>query len=756
MMRNSLAEPRPLKTTVPAPPRLRLIESDGFPFEWVSEVAELESWRKEVYRPIYHLHKWWAKRLGSVFRAMILAAVLPEDEDLKEEFYREHDLRRVRVFDPFMGSGTTVGEAHKLGCIALGRDINPVACQSVKVSLGPLDRSALMQALAQLSSSIGERLRRLYQTEDANGHLCDTLYYFWVKMVPCLHCGASVDLFSSYVFARNAYPDRKPEVRVCCRKCGGIFPASIHDTKVACPHCREQFDPHQGPAAGASATCQSCRGVFPIAKAVQATGQPPAHRLFAKLVLTSSEDKIYLPTTVEDEAAYQQCSRELGRLHLPLPTLALADGHNTRQVLNYGYTHWRQFFNERQLLALGLLHKAILELGNPVVRDAVLTVFSGTLEFNNMFASYKGEGTGAIRHMFAHHILKPERVPIEGNVWGTSKSSGSFSTLFNLRLHRALEYRSAPFEVAVERNNGSVVGRKVYHASPPFTGTVSCEWPPPSVSSPRAIYLSCGSSHATGLAAHSIDLVVTDPPFYDNVHYSELADFFFAWQQLRPSVFDWGQNTTRHRDEVQDVSARDFSAKLKAVFAECDRVLKKDGLLVFTYHHSRGEGWSSLAEAIVGAGFSMVNAHPVKAEMSGATPKSQAKEPIQLDVIMVCRKRTADDREQSTCDMACAQAKARAQRKVSRLEAKSFRLSVNDRRVIILSQFLVEACPGRSAQELIKVLEESSCQLDEAAMSFVAGFGGNKGDLRYPSDEIESGQLMLLDKPAPGSSQKPK
>ena len=58
-----------------------------------------------------------------------------------------------------------------------------------------------------------------------------------------------------------------------------------------------------------------------------------------------------------------------------------------------------------------------------------MTLFSGTLEFNNLFASYKGEGTGAVRHMFAHHILKPERTPIEANVWGTPKSSGSFSSL---------------------------------------------------------------------------------------------------------------------------------------------------------------------------------------------------------------------------------------------------------------------------------------------------------------------------------------
>jgi putative DNA methylase len=77
-----------------------------------------------------------------------------------------------------MGSGTTIGEAHKLGFTALGRDINPVACESVRVALGPLDRDALLKAFAQLSAGVGERIRALYRTSDGEGHVCDALYYF--------------------------------------------------------------------------------------------------------------------------------------------------------------------------------------------------------------------------------------------------------------------------------------------------------------------------------------------------------------------------------------------------------------------------------------------------------------------------------------------------------------------------------------------------------------------------------------------------
>jgi putative DNA methylase len=728
-------------TTVPA--LRRLIEADAFPFEFVSRLAEMESFRKEVHRPIYHIHKWWAKRLGSVFRAILLGSALPESEDLAEAFYQKHEFADLTVFDPFMGSGTTIGEAHKLGFTALGRDINPVACESVRVAMGPLDRDALMQAFAQLSATVGERMRALYRTSDGEGHVCDALYYFWVKTLPCPACSQRVDLFPSYIFARNAYPERKPEVRICCPSCGGIFTGDVKDTHVSCPQCQHGFNPQEGPASGATATCRSCHYAFPIAKTVKAQGHPPKHRMFAKLVLNGTDDKIYLPITAEDEQAFARCSEELARSTIPLPTLELADGYNTRQVLNYAYRSWREFFNDRQLLALGWLHQAILGLPDEAVRAAMLTAFSGALEFNNMFASYKGEGTGAIRHMFAHHILKPERVPIEGNVWGTSKSSGSFSTLFKSRLFRAIEYRNAPFEVAIDRAGASNGGKRAYGGSPPFTGNVSTAWPPPPEMAPRTIHLSCGSSATTGLPANSVDLVITDPPFFDNVHYSELADFFFAWQKLEPSPFGDNRLTTRHREEVQDVSSEQFGTKLRAVLEECRRVLRAEGLLVFSYHHSRSDGWTSLAEAIVGAGFSLTNCHPMKAEMSGAAPKSQAKEPIQLDVILVCRKQATDLRPKTHMDGAKQLAITHARQKLQRLRDCGFDLSANDRRVVLIGQFLVEASAGRSAHELADVLNGAMTDIDLAALHLLEEPVCREPFV--PTKQSEENQLALLE-----------
>src|SRR5580704_12308592 len=92
----------------------------SFPVAEVSRIAEQESWRKEVNRPLYHIHKWWATRLGSVFRAIILAALSPKSAPVWEAFYNRHHLTGKVVLDPFMGGGTTLGEALKLGAKAVG------------------------------------------------------------------------------------------------------------------------------------------------------------------------------------------------------------------------------------------------------------------------------------------------------------------------------------------------------------------------------------------------------------------------------------------------------------------------------------------------------------------------------------------------------------------------------------------------------------------------------------------------------------
>lgn len=216
------------------------------------------------------------------------------------------------------------------------------------------------------------------------------------------------------------------------------------------------------------------------------------------------------------------------------------------------------------------------------------------------------------------------------------------------------------------------------------------------------LYLSSGNSSRTDLAAGSVDAVITDPPFFDNVHYSRLADFFHVWQRHVLSD-DRAPATTRAPGEVQHSDATAFTERLGAVWRECCRVLKDDGLLVFTYHHSRAEGWASILAALMDAGFVIAAAHPIKSEMSVATPKHQAKEPIDLDMILVCRKRDqgAGDFDSNLW----GEVMSVARHQVARLRATGRWLSRNDLRIIVMAQLVRRLSRSETSGEALAVLE---------------------------------------------------
>ena len=177
---------------------------------------------------------------------------------------------------------------------------------------------------------------------------------------------------------------------------------------------------------GQTATCRNGH-VFKILSALG--DAPPEYDLYAKMVANPDGKKTYEEITNWDCELYESCGRLVAALpdSSVVPIGQLAPGNNTDQALKWNFREWSDFFNHRQLLSLSLIATELKRLdAPPAEREALCALFSGTLEFNNLFTSFKGEGTGAVRHMFSHHILKPERTPLEAHPWGTPQSSGSF------------------------------------------------------------------------------------------------------------------------------------------------------------------------------------------------------------------------------------------------------------------------------------------------------------------------------------------
>ncbi|NMP23740.1 hypothetical protein HIJ39_15465 [Sulfobacillus sp. DSM 109850] len=659
----------------------------GFPVVPISRLAERESWRKEVNRPLYHIHKWWATRLGSVFRAIVLGTLADERVNTWDQFYELHNFHDKVVLDPFMGSGTTLGEAAKLGANVVGADINPVSTFLVQQALTRVSADELRRALHYLEETVAPQIQMYYQTPDrVTGEMVPVLYYFWVKEVET-PTGEHIALFDRYVFSQHAYPKKHPSAQILCPACWHVFGGRYDLTAVVCPSCDYEFNPQIGPVRGAHVVDST--GVRYRIKDLLPKGRPPRHRMYAMLVRRATGEKSYWSISPADEALYAAAAHRLEQETLPLPTMPVRSGHNTDQARGYHYYYWRDFFNARQLLTLGLLLRGILSYDELQVQEQLLCLFSSTLEFNNMFCSFKGEGTGAVRHMFSHHILKPERTPLENSVWGSEKSSGTFMSLFESRLLKAKAYLDNPFELALADGADSSRGtaRATVSCNRPLNTTVVSTWDALQRQPHSALVLNA-DSRCLPIPDRSVDAVVTDPPYFDFVHYSELSDFFFAWLApvLRNRYPYFARQDSSDSGEVQHVEPLTFSQQLEGVFTECRRVLRDEGVMAFTFHHSRADGWAAVYQAVINAGFVVVKAYPVHGELRGASPKSGTKDPISLDAVLVCVKRSMVD-SVGTSEGAVMSAVTDYQKE---LESAGMQLSSADHFVIMASQYLVD------------------------------------------------------------------
>jgi putative DNA methylase len=678
----------------------RAIELD-FPFEKIDEIAEIESYRKEINRPIYYIHKWWAKRLGSVFRAIVSGSL---SENSWFVFHEQQNYAGKIVLDPFMGSGTTLGESLKLGAKVIGCDVNPVSTFIVKQALTSVNLNDLETEFKAIEKDVKHEILSFYTTKvpGASKHT-PALYYFWVKIVTTPD-GEDIPLFSSYVFSKNAYPSKKPESQIWCPLCENIFIAKYNSTNEQCPECSHIFNPQVGPVKGAK-VFDKYGNEYKIKDLVNYNNHAPNHKLYAILALNEQGEKVYIKPTEFDHDLFNRAKQRLEELktELPLPTMAIRSGYNTKQAKGYNYHYWYEFFNERQLLCLGILLKRILKIENKTIRDQFVCLFSGILEFNNLFCSFKGEGTGAVRHLFSHHILKPERTPLENTVWGIEgKSSGSFSTLFKSRLLKAKAYLDNPFEIMIDNSKTKRTSKKLV-CSNPINVVITDDWNSFKAKDNSALVLN-GDSSILDIPDSSVDAIVTDPPYFDFIHYSELSDFFYAWlsKALGGEYSYFLHQDSSHKNEVQDKDYQQFSYKISKIFIECFRVLKTEGIMCFSYHHSTIEGWIAIYNAVSIAGFNIVAAHPVKAEMSVSTPKSATKEPINLDTILICKKQNKSSKIKNHR----MNLKENIEKYVQRFDSIGRKLSSGDKFVIACSQIISFAsCNNMTEKETTELLQ---------------------------------------------------
>jgi len=191
---------------------------------------------------------------------------------------------------------------------------------------------------------------------------------------------------------------------------------------------------------------------------------------------------------------------------------------------------------------------------------------------------------------------------------------------------------------------------------------------------------------------NSVDAIITDPPYCDNVMYAELADFFYVWLRLalkdRYACFEPELSPKAReivKNEAQDKDDDFFFRALTRAFAECHRVLRDDGLFVFTFHHAQTWAWKSVLKAILDAGFYVTSVYPIHSEMRTSTHIMEGG--IAYDIPFVCRKRLEESRPTSWESLK-DEIYFAAQESVERLKSSRRELSDADLFVIVMGRCL--------------------------------------------------------------------
>ena len=605
-----------------------------FDVSLIAEMALREKQIQQNYRPFIGVHKWFARRPGTLFRGLILAEF--SEDFLERAFFQSNDFPGLRIVDPFMGGGTPLIEANRVGCDVEGLDVNPMSAWIVREEIEHLDISAYERAVGSLITALRVEVDRYYRTscplygdEDV-----PVKSFVWVKVLDCEACGTPFDLFPGYLLAKNR---RHPKNVLICPACSDLNEGEDRKSPGACKTCGAVLH-EAGPARRSRCDCPHCghTNAYP-----GGTQRPLNHRLFAIEYYNPErkpehKGRFFKKPDAEDIARVSAATRRWDQMSARfVPDQQIPAGDETARLHRWGYTRYREMFNPRQLLGLELSCRLIAETEDERIRHALATNLSDLLRYQNMLCRYD---TTALKSLdiFSVHGFPVGLIQCESNLLGivngagSNVGSGGWSNIV-AKYVKAKRYCEAPYEV---RHIGS---RKV---RVPIEGERIGKSPN---GNSRRVVIRCESATEATFSANSLDAVFTDPPYFGNVQYGELMDFCYVWLRglIGKQSEGFGGPYTRSPDELtgnvtQERGLEHFTEGLSEVYSRMARALKPGAPMVFTYHHNRLDAYCAVGVAILEAGLVCSASLPCPAEMGGSIHIHGTSSSI-VDTVFVCR-----------------------------------------------------------------------------------------------------------------------
>ena len=663
------------------------------------------------------LHVWWARRPLVAARAAVLASLLPEDAD-RERFVHaigihgdpveaqrriavatrtgerlgaaaygytrafkhclsadEHEwlsaaIGSATVLDPTAGGGSVPFESARLGFETLANDLNPVAVLIEKATLdwptrfGEEVKTSFDRLGQTFVTQVQQRLQRVFPSDGNSDTRPDG--YLWARTVTCPYCDGVVPLSPNWRLTPTGVGVRlKPDQgsgpntdgRICSfeivRNAGEQSEGTVARGDGICPYgdCGRVID-------GGEIKRQARDGrmgeqLFTVIykqrhRTTLKSGKPGRDRWVRDFRAPRPEDdngaeiRARLDEKLPDWEAFEM-----------IPSERIPDGNKTSEPRRYGMRHWCDLFSPRQLFCHGTSVEVFREMLEADRDSGQLTEvrkagygylalsIDKLLNYNSRMSVWMP--TRAViantfnRHDFAFCWSYAEMAPLiagAGYDWSIGQTSKCIGELVDLTGAESSASGTLPLDTSPE--------------APDRT--------------PPSITVTCKSGDSLDhIPDSSIDAVVMDPPYYDNVMYAELSDFFYVWLKrtaghVFPKLFrrpltdkdsEAVANPMRFRGKTgaKAWASMDYQDRMAAIFAECRRTLKPDGILTLMFTHKASGAWDALTKGLIEAGFVITASWPINTEASGSL-HIKDKAAANSTVFLACRpreERSADD-----------------------------------------------------------------------------------------------------------------
>lgn len=646
----------------------RLIEED-FPLKEVSE----ESAREKNIRHghICTLHIWWARRPLASSRATTFAALIPapkNHDELKKklEFIAElskwknslnqrlidNARKEIRdffgekapkVLDCFAGGGAIPLEALRLGCETHALELNPVGVLILKAVLEypPKYGKRLIKEIQKWESWVHREAKKeigKFYPKESHPSL-KTLYgeaskekqipigYIWARTIRCQNpsCNVEIPLMRQFWLARKE--KKKIALEIVVDKKNKKINFKIVQGKET-----DSFDPSQGTTRRATVRCPVCEsGMDGTTLRKKAMEGNLGQRLIAVVLQTPGvKGRTYRTANNRDLAVFKKSEHYLSEKinnwkwdFNPTPDELLpkerAKGFSGFRVLLYGMSTWSDLFNSRQKLALITFIEKVRMAYEKMIKEGY------DAEYARAISLYLALGISRLSDRNSSLC----RVIVQTEAIGFTFGRGALPMIWDyIEMNPFTHPSSWSFKIMDE------IVSNIEHLSS-LKGLSSD--------------ITLGTATRLPYPDNFFDAIITDPPYYDNVAYGDLSDFFYVWLKrtigdLYPDIFATPltpKSLEIIQDPAREKDATFFQDMLTKAFQEIHRVLKHDGVAVIVFAHKSTDAWETTINSLLKSGIVLTASWPIHTEMK-ARLIAQESAALASSVYMVCRKRTEE------------------------------------------------------------------------------------------------------------------